>query len=127
MNAVEYNGVKYWYGYNCYDAFLTMGIEKKIGVYKELPDIYNDKTFHWRKNRKYDSQECVVEDGLFEYHCIYKADQNGTVDIKYAACDNRHRNKVTIATIDVEYASNIAFNKAIRQWKKQFKESVKSM
>lgn len=125
MKCVECNGEKYWYGVNPYDEMLTVKLDSMIGFYKELPDIYNDKMFHWKRNKKYGSMECVVEDGIFEYHCIYKADGNAIVDVKYNVCDNRHRNRVTITTIEIEYASNEVIIYAIKSWKKEFKEIVK--
>lgn len=127
IESVEYNGVKYWYGTNCFDTELSFKLNRRIGVYRELPDIYDDKTFHWKKNKKYGSMECRIEDNMFEYHCIYMADGNAVVNVKYIACDNYHRNKVTIATIEVEYATNAVIQKGIKQWKKMFKENLKNM
>lgn len=125
MNKIEYNGKTYWYGSNCYDEMLTLRIDRMIGFYRELPDIYNDNIFNWKKNKKYGSQECTIEEEMFEYHIIYKADGNATIDVKYTACDNRHKNKVTISTIEVEYATNEVLKKAIKTWKKNFKEQLK--
>ena len=124
LEVVEYNGNKYWYGTNCYDPALTLGMSRKIGVYKELPDIYDDKIFHWKKNKKYGSKECTIEENMFEYQCIYKADGNAVVNIRYTACDNLHRNKVTIATIEIEYATNKVILKAIKKWKKNFRDML---
>lgn len=124
MECVEYNGEKYWCGENCYDEMLTIKLSAMVGFYKELPDIYNDKVFHWKKNKKYGSMECVINEGVFEYHCIYKADGNAVVNVRYTACDNLHRNKVTIATIEIEYASNEVIIKAIKKWKRSFKDSL---
>ena len=118
LEAVEYEGNKYWYGTNCYDPTLTTGMARKIGVYKELPNIYDDKIFHWKKNKKYGSMECIIEENVFEYQCIYKADGNAMVNVRYTACDNLHKNKVTISTIEIEYATNKVILKAIKKWKK---------
>lgn len=121
MSKLEYNGETYWYGTNVFDEMLTLKIDRMVGFYKELPDIYDDNIFHWKKNKKYGTRECIIEESVFEYHCIYKSDGNATIDVKYTACDNRHRNKVTISTIEVEYASNSVLKKAIKTWKKNFK------
>ena len=124
IESIEYNGTKYWYGVNCYDPGLTLRLNKKIGFYRELPDIYDDKMFHWKKNKKYGSMETIIEDGVFEFQCIYKADGNATINVRYCACDNLHRNKVTMAMIEVEYATNTAILKGIKEWKKEFKSSL---
>lgn len=126
MESVEYNGVKYWYGRNCYDDMLTLRLDRGVGVYRELPDIYDDQVFHWKKNKKYGSMECTVEDGVFEFRCVYKADGNATINVRYCACDNLHRNKVTMAMIEVEYATNAVILKGIRQWKKEFRDMLKT-
>ena len=121
FESYEYNGKTYWFGER--SSNITDG---EIEWYVELPMVINDNNFHWKKNKKYGSLNCVIEDKVFEYHCIYKADGNAIVDVKYNACDNRHRNRVTIATIEIEYASNESIFDAIKQWKKEFKEMIKS-
>lgn len=126
IESVEYNGNKYWYGSNSFDQMLTLKLDRKIGVYRELPDIYDDSIFHWKKNKKYGSMECTIEDGVFEFYCIYKADGNAVINVKYCACDNLHRNKVTMAMIEVDYASNDIILKGIKQWKKEFRNMLKS-
>ena len=122
MKCVIYNGDKYWYGENSYDCLQKLN--RYIGFYKELPDIYDDKMFHWKVNKKYDSKECIIEDGVFEYWVIYKANGTASVDVRYVKCDNRHRNKVTIATIEVVYATNNVIVDAIKEWKRKFKEEI---
>lgn len=124
MNKIEYNGETYWYGSNIYDEILTLRVDRMVGFYKELPNIYDDKIFHWKKNKKYGSQECVIEEEMFEYHIIYKADGNAVIDVRYTACDNRHRNKVTMSTIEVEYATNEILKKAIKTWKRNFRDQL---
>jgi hypothetical protein len=124
MESIEYEGNRYWYGTNCFDTVLTLGMDRKIGIYRELPDVYDDKIFHWKLNKKYGSMECVIEENLFEYHCIYKADGNAVINVKYTACDNLHKNKVTISTIEIEYATNTIILKAIKKWKKSFREAL---
>ena len=126
VESVEYNGIKYWYGANSYDSTLNLKIYRAVGVYKELPDIYDDNMFHWKNNKKYGSKECTIEDGVFEFHCIYKADGNAVINVKYCACDNLHRNKVTMAMIEVEYATNSVILKGIKQWKREFQQSLKN-
>ena len=126
MKCVEYSGEKYWYGENCYDDMMTININAMVGFYKELPDVYNNKIFHWKKNKKYGSMECVINEGILEYQCIYKADGNAIVNVRYIACDNLHRNKVTMATIEIEYASNEVILKAIKEWKNTFKNQLKA-
>ena len=70
--------------------------------------------------------KCIIEDGVFEFHCIYKADGNAVINVKYCACDNLHRNKVTMAMIEVDFASNDIILKGIKQWKKEFRNMLKS-
>ena len=124
LKSVEYNGNTYWYGENSYDVLMCTKLYRKIGIYKQLPDIYDDSIFHWKRNKKYGSMECVIEEGVFEYQCIYKTDGNAVINVRYTACDNLHHNKVTIATIEVEYATNIVILKGIKQWKRNFKDEL---
>lgn len=124
IQSIEYEGNRYWYGTNCFDPILTTDISRKVGVYRELPDIYDDKMFHWKKNKKYGSMECIIEENVFEYQCIYKADGNAMVNVRYTACDNLHKNKVTISTIEIEYATNKVILKAIKKWKKNFRDML---
>lgn len=126
MESVEYKGIKYWYGNNPYDVELSLGMYRKIGVYRQLPNIYDDKMFHWKRNKKYGSMECTIEDKVFEFHCIYMVDGNAIINVKYCACDNLHRNKVTMAMIEVEYATNEVILKGIKKWKKEFRESLRT-
>lgn len=124
MDCIEYNGEKYWYGENIYDELASIRINRVVGFYRQLPDIYNDKVFHWKKNKKYGSMECTIEEGAFAYQCIYKADGNANINVRYIACENLHRNKVTIATIEVEFATNNVILNAIIKWKKSFRNSL---
>lgn len=126
MNSVEYNGNKYWYGENSYDIEMQLKLNKRIGFYRELPDIYDDAVFHWKKNKKYGSLECVIEEGIFEYQCIYKPDGNANINVRYVACDNLHRNKVTMSTIEVINATNDVIIEAIKKWKSQFKDMLQN-
>ena len=119
FESYEYNGNTYWFGER--SSNLNNDV---IEWYMELPMVINDKNFRWKKNKKYGSMECIIEDKAFEYHCIYKADGNAIVNVKYNACDNLHRNRVTIATIEIEYASNEVILKAIKEWKREFKEMI---
>lgn len=124
LNKIEYNGETYWYGENAFDLMANFRVDSYVGFYKELPDVFDDKIFHWKKNKKYNSLECVIEEGMFEYYCIYKADGNATVDVRYTACDNRHKNKVTMSTIEIEYATNEVIMEAIKKWKRNFKNML---
>jgi hypothetical protein len=119
LERVEYEGDTYWVGVsaklNCGDALYD--------IYKELPLIRNDNLFFWKEDPKHGCLIAVLPSGNFEYHCIYKADGDAVVDVKYVACENRHANKVTLATIDVIHASNEAICEAIAEWKEDFKRN----
>ena len=121
MHKIEYNGKTYWWGTNCYDVRMSLRMGRRVGVYVQNPDIYDDKVFHWKNNKKYGTMECTIEEGVFEYQCIYKPDGNANINVRYTACDNAHRNKVTMSTIEVMYADNDTIIDAIKAWKKQFK------
>ena len=88
--------------------------------FKQLPRIANDKVFKWKENLKYGTKETVIIQGNFEFTCIVKADGDAVVDVRYTKCDNRHRNRVTIARIEVYNAANEEILKAIDQWKEMF-------
>ena len=93
-------------------------------VWKKLPRIGNDKTFKWKENLKYGTKETVIIQGNFEFSCIVKADGDAIVDVRYAKCDNKHRNRVTITRIDVYNASNQEILNAIKEWKKMFQKEM---
>ena len=124
MHKVEYNGEIYWYGCNSLDMKMQLKLNHRIGFYKELPNIYDDNVFKWKKNKKYGTMECTIEEDVLEYQVIYKPDGNANINVKYIACDNLHKNKVTMATIEVVYASNDVILEAIKTWKKQFAEMI---
>ena len=119
MKSFERNGETYWYGIE------DLQTGKFETYYRELPLIIDNNRFHWKKNKKYGTMECVLVDYSFEYHIIYNKDGDATIDVKYNACENRHRNKVTIATIDVENAANEYIEAAINEWKENFMVDVK--
>lgn len=95
-------------------------------LYEVLPTVYDDDLFHWSENKRYDTMEATVVLGVFEFLCIFqKANQKGIVSVRYAKCDNQHKNKVTIAQIeDIYNADNDTFLDAIRQWKCSFENDV---
>lgn len=93
-------------------------------VYTELPLIIDDNNFKWKENSKYNSKEAVIIRNNFEYLCIANADGNGKIIVRYIKCENHHRNKVSIAEIDVSEVCNERFLRAIDEWTKEFKESI---
>ena len=102
------------------------GNEEYYVVYKVLPRIANDGTFKWKKNERYDTLETVIIQGNFEFTCIVKSDGDAYVDVRYAKCDNKHRNRVTIARIEVFNAANEEILNAIEEWKKTFVDEIKN-
>ena len=95
----------------------------KGGLFKTKDHTYK---FTWRKNSKYNTLEMKIARGNFEFYCVHRDSGNGSIDVKYTACDNRHRNNVTIARIDLESPSNWDYIKAIYEWIDQFKEELKA-
>ena len=93
-------------------------------LFKEFPLVIDDDTFVWKKNTKYNSLEAKIKDSMFEYQCIINSDGNGKVVIRYTKCENKHRNNVSLAEIDIENAYNEAFLNVIQEWKKNLKESI---
>lgn len=88
------------------------------GVLLEEPRIGNDKVFTWKTNPRYGTLEAIIKESNFEYLCIVKADGNAFVEVKYTKQENKHRNNITIARIDVYNASNQDIVEAIKQWQK---------
>lgn len=117
VKSVEYKGKQYL----LYTDPFNMTI-----LYQVLSPIYDDELFHWSENKRYDTMEATVVLGVFEFFCIFqKANQKGVVSVRYAKCDNQHKNKVTIAQIeDIYNADNDTFLDAIRQWKCSFENDV---
>ena len=95
-----------------------------VTLYKETELIMNDRNFTWKDNNKYNAKEAVVKIGVLEYQCIVNNDGNGKVIVRYVKCENFHRNKVTIAEFEVADAYNESFMLAIKNWSKEFKDSI---
>lgn len=95
-------------------------------VFKVLPQIFDDNVFSWVYNKKYKTQEAKVDSGIFEFLCIYYPQTgDAAVDVRYTKCDNRHRNKVTLSTIEgIHNANNKKIKEAIREWREEFAKEV---
>ena len=92
---------------------------KLYGVFMELPRIANDGIFAWKENKKYGTLEAILKSESFEYLCVSKLDGNAFIEVKYTKQENKHRNNVTLARIDVYNASNQDILDAIEKWKKE--------
>lgn len=93
--------------------------KRGYAVFMELPRIANDGTFTWKENKKYGTLEATLKSESFEYLCVSKLDGNAFVEVKYTKQENKHRNNVTLARIDVYNASNQDILDAIEKWKKE--------
>lgn len=93
-------------------------------LYREMPLVINDFSFKWKRNTKYNCLEATIKDPVFEYQCIINSDNNGKVIVRYAKCENKHKNKVTVAEIDVVCAFNEKFIQVIEEWKSDLKKSM---
>lgn len=98
-----------------------------LGVFKILPNIYDDTRFRWKVNKKYNVKESVYISGAFEFHCTCDVNNDVMIDVKYAKCENLHRNRVTLATIKVICASNETILEAISNWQYDFINEVKEV
>ena len=96
-------------------------------IYEILPSIYNDELFTWKKNKKYQTMEATLVNNSFEFYVIYRSNGTAVINCKYTKCENKHRNKVTIATIELENASNKKILEAIEFWKTAFSFEVRTM
>ena len=146
-NGLNWRGDTYWHGRpRCTKEWMNME-EIRIGdqtyyreidgsrtkykwerYYKEVPGIYDDgHKLKWAENARYDAKETSFTQGMFEFHCIVKATGDAIVEVKYAKCENKHRNRVTIAEIEVIDATNKSIMDAITKWKKGFLKDVESI
>lgn len=98
--------------------------KETILMYKEADRIYNDGKLVWRENKKYGVKETTYVTGNFEFFIIAKTDGDATIEARYAKCDNKHRNKVTISRIEVYNASNGEIMNAIEKWKREMREEL---
>lgn len=114
LKKVKYNGKEYWVGVE------KRSVDEEYSVYEELPKFINDDNFKWHKNDKYNSLETAIVSGAFEFHCIARESGDAYISVRYTKCENKHRNKVTLAEITVYNASNEDILEAIRQWKAEF-------
>lgn len=114
FEKIEYNGEEYYVGKE------TRQVDEEYSIYKELPKFINDETFSWHHNPKYNSTETTITSGAFDFHCIARESGDAYVSVMYTKCENKHRNKVTLAEITVYNASNEAILSAIREWKAEF-------
>ena len=93
-------------------------------IYKEVDRFYYAKGFVWRENKKYGVKETTHISGKFEFFIIVKGNGDAHIDVRYTACDNKHRNKVTISTIEVYNASTQEIKNAIEEWKKNLSREL---
>lgn len=98
-----------------------------LEIYEILPSVYDDEIFKWKTNKKYQTLEATVTSGMFEYECICRNDKSGIINVRYAKCDNKHRNKVTITTIEMDDINNKRIIDAIECWKIQFTRELKGI
>ena len=99
----------------------------RVYIFKILPQLFDDETFRWKYNKKYRTNETLITLGVFEFLCIADSNNDVDIDVRYAKCDNRHRNKVTLTTIRVLDADNTSILEAIEYWRKQFVEELGKM
>lgn len=86
--------------------------------YEILPDIYNDNQFKWVEDKGTGTMSATLVFGVFEFECVKLADGNGTISVRYAKCETKHRNKVTLELIEIpEITDNQTYLDAIQQWK----------
>ena len=114
LKKIKYDGEEYWVGTE------TRFVDEYYVVYKELPKFINDDNFKWHTNVKYQSLETTISSGAFDYHCIARESGDAYISVMYTKCENKHRNKVTLAEITVYDASNEAILETIRKWKAEF-------
>lgn len=85
-------------------------------IYEVLPLIHNDGVFKWKNIAKTGEDKCTVKRGSFDFVCVALASGDGYIDVKYNKCENLHRNKTTLSTIQLTNVSNSVFKDAINDW-----------
>lgn len=120
MKKIKRNKVNYYIG----EAKVYMGKASSYGVFMELPRIGNDKNFTWKRNDKYDTEEATISGDVFSFEIIVKPNGNALINVRYVKCENKHRNNVTMAQIDVYNASNKDILDAIKAWKRSIKQDL---
>ncbi len=118
-------------GSNAYIPYSEDGIQyyiKRNGsmyyLYREMPLVINDYSFKWKKNTRYNCLEATIKDPVFEYHCVINSDSNGKVIVRYTKCENKHKNKVSVAELDVPRAFNERFIQVIEDWKSDLRKMM---
>lgn len=96
-------------------------------VYELLDKVHNTELMMWQDNKKYGTKDCKFESGMFEFHCICQKDNTVMIDVKYTKCDNKHKNKVTVSTIEVKDADNKRILEAVDEWKESFLSDVNNV
>lgn len=110
---VDHKGKVYYVGNNGTYA-------RKYTVFEELPMVYDDDDFHWKKEDE--NLVSLIHDGSFDYESVYQPSGNAEVYIKYTKCEDRQI--VTLAHITVHNASNREITNALREWKEKFLDSL---
>lgn len=116
IESFEYNGKKYY--------IYTTPRNSYRRYFLELPAIYDDENFIWKDDIRNGTKTTTIEDSIFDFECIYRADGSTRIDVKYNECENTHRNRVSIATFEIEDSNNYEIKKAITDWKKCFKSKI---
>lgn len=123
MRKIKRNKINYYIG----ESKIYANSDAKYGVFMELPRIENDKNFTWKENRKYDTKECVIDGDTFKFEIIAKPNGNALINVRYTKCENKHRNNVTVAQIDVYNASNQDILDAISKWKNTMIQDLRNI
>lgn len=100
---------------------------RTYGVFMEMPRVGNDSNFKWKENRKYDTKECFIDGDTFKFEVIAKPNGNALINVRYTKCENKHRNNVTVAQIDVYNASNQDILDAISKWKNTMIQDLRNI
>ncbi len=107
---VDYEGNKY--------ALVYYPDSDILRTFKILPEIYDDETFKWAEDKATGTFQATLVYGIFEFICIRQPDGKGTISVRYAKCETKHKNRVTLELIEIpEAVSNEVFLDAIQQWK----------
>ena len=121
MKRIKRNKVFYYVG-----EYKVYGRGNCYFVYMELPRIEDDKIFTWKYNDKYDTKEAVIKGDVFSFEIIVKPNGNAVIDVRYTKCENKHRNNVTLAQINVYNASNEDILEAIKKWKSNMIQDLRA-
>lgn len=85
---------------------------------------YIEDKIEWKKDRKTGVYKTTLStNSIFRYDVSFNG-KDAVISVVYCACENLHRNNVTLSVVNVENATNLSIIDAIKHWREQMSSDL---